>query len=305
MKYIIATLLAVFFIAGCVSGGQRSPLGEYRVGTQGLELMFTSRTPPSVVYAEDETFPIIVEIRNRGVYPGEDDSSLHAHLFFTGFDSRILQGLDSQLIEFQPGEAKTRYNPEGGMYIATGEAHMDRGMFAQSRIDSYTAQIRATLCYPYKTYASVDVCIDPNPNRDSRFDACRPGVTGAGSQGAPVAVTSVETVPQRGQARFIITVTNVGGGELLNIGNFSDCTVPDLSRSLYDRIHLVNAELSSGLPLSCSPSGDISMINNRATIVCKADGLNENDPAYKSLLHLEFEYGYKKTIQRSTTIRGD
>ncbi|MFT4343155.1 MAG: hypothetical protein ACMXYE_00235 [Candidatus Woesearchaeota archaeon] len=278
---------------------------DYRTGSQGLEISFMRNAPPSSMYAEDESFSALVEIHNRGVFPGDRDGDLIADIHFTGFDRNIIQGLERTSVTFREEEARTRYNPEGGYQVATLEGRVNQATFMNSRIDRYDATIRATICYPYKTFASVDVCIDPNPNRASGSNECRPGITSAGSQGAPIAVTSVETIAQRGAARFVITVANVGGGEVILPEYLGQCTEPSTTRTEYDKIRIVNADLSGTIPLDCTPSDTINLVNNRATIVCRADNIDESGTAYKTLLNLEIDYGYKKAIQRTMQIRGD
>ena len=306
-KNVIMIFLAIglLALAGCGTGTRTSGLTEYRSGTQGLEISFLRNSPPTSIYAEDETFSALIEIKNRGVYPGENDGDLPAELHFTGFDRNIIQGLETTPITFREGEAKTRYNPEGGFQIATLEGRIDQGLFSRARVDRYSAEIRATICYPYRTFASLDVCIDPNPNRASSQDACRPGITSGGSQGAPVAITNVETIAQRGAARFVLTISNVGGGEVLLPEYLPNCVEPSTTRSEYDKVRIVNAELSGQVRLDCTPHDEITLHNGRATVVCRADNIEDTGPAFRTLLNVEIEYGYKKAIQRTMQIRGD
>jgi len=304
---IIALLIAIMFIlAGCSSGGSSgTPLTEYRVGTEGLVPDFVHNSPPYIVYAEDENFPVTVEIKNRGVYPGEGDGNLEADIYFLGFDNNIITGLDQLDVTFQEEEAKTRFNPEGGITVVNAEAVVSPSFFQEAKIDNYDANIKAILCYPYKTFASIDVCIDPNPNRDSQLDTCTPSIHGAGSQGAPIAISSVESIAQKGKARFLITISNVGGGEVIRHSELSRCTDVELDRTDMDKITVITAELSNGIPLDCTPDGDISLINGKATLICKAEGLDETMPAFETILQMELEYGYKKSISRSVQIQGE
>jgi hypothetical protein len=306
-KTILFSIITITFLllSGCDTSKTSSPIGEYRTGTQGLELKYTTNAPPTIIYAEDQTFPVTVEIRNRGVYPGEGDGTLNAKLYYMGFDNQIITDLTQETITFQEEEAKTRFNPEGGFYIVNSEAKISQTLFDQSRIDSYNANIIAMLCYPYKTYATVDVCIDPNPNRESQLGTCTPRLVNADSQGAPISVSSVESISQRGKARFVITITNVGGGEVIRKSVLDRCADVELSKTEFDKITLVRATLSSGMPVECTPSGDVSLINGRATLVCTAEGLDESMPAFNTLLQLEIEYGYRKSIQRTIQIQGD
>jgi len=307
----ITTIIALIFVSlsfltacGQTSEGN-SGVGEYRRGTEGLELEFMPNSPPHVIYAEDGSFPITIEIKNRGVYPGEGDGTLNANIYYIGFDNQIVTNLNQESFSFAEEEAKTRFNPEGGIVIVSSEANIDTTFFTASKIDTYDANIVAALCYPYKTFASVGVCVDPNPNRDSSLDACEPGLTGSGSQGAPISVSSVDSVAQKGKARFVITITNSGGGSVIKESELGRCTDVELDRADLDKVTVTSASLSNGIPVTCTPSGEVSLINGKATVVCKAEGLDDSIPAFETILQLQLSYGYKKTIHRNVQIQGE
>lgn len=305
---IFALTSILFLMTGCLGGsrsGRSGELANYRTGTQGLEMRFLTNAPPNVVYAEDDYFPVSIEVRNRGVYPGERDGSITADIHFLGFDRDIIRNLDITSVDFDEEEAKTRYNPEGGYNVATVEASIDNSMFQHSRVDSYQATILAVVCYPYKTFVAEEVCINPNPNRNTGHNVCTPGMTGTGSQGAPIAVTSINSVAQRGRGRFVITISNVGGGTVIRTRDIGSCVDSFLDYSSYDKVTIRDARLSNGQPLDCSPSQEITLINSQATVVCRVDGLDENLPSFKTILQMELEYGYKKDISRTIQIRGN
>jgi len=309
-KILISVFILIMALAivGCDGNGNGRKQGEvtnYRVGTQGLEMRFLSNAPSSIVYAEDESFPVSIEVVNRGVYPGENDGSISADIHFVGFDKDIIGNLDVESIEFDEEESKTRYNPEGGYNIMSVDADVDFSLFEDSKIDTYDAKLMAVICYPYKTFLAEEVCIDPNPNRNIRDNTCTPGTTGSGSQGAPIAITSVESISQRGKSRFIITLSNVGGGNVIRTNAIDACVDSDLEYSDFDKIEIIDAQLSNGISLDCTPQDDITLVNGYATIVCKADGLDETMPAFKTLLQMELDYGYKKSISKTIQIRGN
>jgi hypothetical protein len=308
MKKIIcfmALLSAMFLLTSCGSSGNGNDTYNYRVGSEGLELQFGTSAPPYTVFAEDGKFAVSLEVRNKGVYPSEDDSAMSATVYFLGFDQQIVSGLTTQTITFEPGEAKTRYNPEGDLEIINLEPTVDSNYFTDAKIGVYDASINAVICYPYKTSAAIDVCVDPDPNSDDSLDVCEPGQSSAGSQGAPVAISSVQSVAQKGKARFVIEVANVGGGDILRESSLSSCTDANIDRGELDKIEITHAELSNGITLDCAPDTEIKLINGRATIICKAEGLDETQPAYKTILQMELSYGYKKSVQRSVRILGE
>jgi hypothetical protein len=264
-----------------------------------------TNSPPYMIYADDTSFPVSLEVRNKGVYPSENDGGITADIYFVGFDKNIITGLDYLDVNFDSGDARTRYNPEGGYTMANTEAYVENNLFTNAKIDSYSATIKAVMCYPYKTFVAEEVCVDPNPNRNSNLDICSPGNKASGSQGAPVAVTNIESVAQRGKARFVITIRNVGGGEVIDLAHLGSCADSDLLHSNFNKIRIDKAELSNGIGLDCIPSGDINLINGQATVVCKADYIDDSSPAYNTILSMEISYGYKKMSSRAIVVQGD
>jgi hypothetical protein len=143
------------------------------------------------------------------------------------------------------------------------------------------------------------------------FDTCTAGTHSfSGGQGAPIAITKVESIPQKDKVRFIITVENVGGGRVIDVVNVGDskCAEGDFERQYYDIISLDEAYVSSDIPLECKPEQDIRLVNNKATIVCTADIedhlQNQGAAAYKSVLDIMLRYRYQTMTQTSLNIIG-
>jgi hypothetical protein len=163
------------------------------------------------------------------------------------------------------------------------------------------------MCYNYMTKASVDVCIDPSPNKLNVREVCTPGTTGTGSQGAPVAITSVESVPQKGKARFVISISNVGGGDIIRDSVIDNCIdTAEVEREDFDKVILDDVALGAE-PLDCTPAigEEVRISNGKGVIVCKAFIGDETLPAYKSILQVSLSYGYKKSIEKVVRILGD
>jgi hypothetical protein len=307
----ISLALCLIFLVGCSgsgSGGRQSTTSNYRTGTSGLEFQFRTNAPPATVFAEDSSFPVALEVFNRGVYPGENEQSVSAKVFFTGFDKRLITGLDNvQDVVFEPEEAKTRYNPEGGFNVLDATGTVLSSYFKDSKVDVYETKINAILCYNYKTKATIDVCVDPSPNKLNEREVCTPGTTGSSSQGAPVAITSVESVPQKGKARFVITLSNVGAGDIIRESVISSCIdTAVVKREDYDKVILEEVALG-GNSLDCTPSlnEEVRMSNGKGVIVCKADIGDETLPAYRSILTVGLSYGYKKSAEKTLRILGE
>ena len=89
-KLAILLLISLFLIAACgknsINPNVRSG-GDYRTGSQGLEMNFVKNAPPYKIYTGDQ-LDIIVELQNRGAWPPDD--------IFNGF--LVIHGFDESAI---------------------------------------------------------------------------------------------------------------------------------------------------------------------------------------------------------------
>ena len=138
-----------------------------------------------------------------------------------------------------------------------------------------------------------------------------------GGQGAPVAVTKVETrmLPQEDDKKvkphFIIHVKNAGNGEVIDPSKIEvACKSEALDYKDFNTI-IVSASLS-GTPLRCSE--DIGAVPGPVTvrlrdkedlIRCtydKDNGIDAGLDAYIAPLKVELDYGYTFTISKNIII---
>lgn len=178
-----------------------------------------------------------------------------------------------------------------------------------SGLDKTDVTFQVTNCYAYSTYASTEVCIDPAPYDDTVNKVChQQPINFGGSNGAPIAVTSIEQEGNKKTAYFTINVRNVGNGQVFNLGHVERCSpyYPGRVRSNdMNLVYLLDARIA-GHQLDCSPSRmeGIRLVDGRGTIRCKYNlEYQTAKSAYKTPIVLEFGYGYTTAQQRIMSIK--
>ncbi len=145
----------------------------------------------------------------------------------------------------------------------------------------------------------MDVCIDPNPTENDE-DTCNTGsIGGTGGQAAPIAVSSVTQEDLKGKVRFTIKITNPGRGSVFK-GDLDDCLNP--ARSDKDVVEVLDVYLGDE-EMDCTPSEYIRLIGGTGTLTCVYDGLDEDEPSYKTSLGVQLGYNYKDSVTKKITIK--
>ncbi len=175
-------------------------------------------------------------------------------------------------------------------------------------IDETYQKFLVTNCYFYATEATPLVCLDPEPYSEDR-KVCTPGYTTfKGSQGAPVAVTSVRQENTRTKAFFTITFSNVGNGRVYAPWAITKCnpyggagrtTEKDLNVVYLGDIRIGNTYLD------CVPTNRfIRLENGQGTITCSYDyEYGDIRSAYQTPLIISLYYGYGQTMERQVRIK--
>ncbi|MCX6710146.1 MAG: hypothetical protein NTV63_04325 [Candidatus Woesearchaeota archaeon] len=287
---IIALILFILVLMnGCTSGGTSSAKGtNLRTGTKGLEASFAEGSPPSTIY-DGNSVPLNINIWNKGA------ESASGTLYFDGFDPGIVSIPTQVFFPAIDGTEATK-SPQGGYYL------VQVGNFAPmlpEDTDNYAFSLRATLCYDYKTAASVQICIDADPSKTGS-KACTPANPSlGGGQGGPVAISAVQQDSSIGQTVFKITVRNVGGGRVISQAKVGQCN--SLSYADYDEVQF-SGVISNGQPLDCGSNTKARLINNEATIICKTT-TNPSRGAYSTILKINLNYGYTYSNIKNIEVR--
>lgn len=295
---IVLVVLFSLLLVGC-TGTRRSGRGvddfNFHTGTQGIELHFLPGNPPQKLYAGDP-LNVLLEFTNKGAYNIRD-----GRLYLTGFDHEYLLFDREEIIGFG-AEGKSVLNPEG--MISEIAEFKDPAVAMPPETDVFKQIVKATACYGYKTFASPMVCVDPDPlNIEPADKVCQIQNVGLNSQGAPVAVKSVDVDAARGRIQFKITVQNVGGGTVIESRNgyvpIDRCNAL-LSRDEIDKVEL-RAFLSQNQPLDCKPAV-IRLVNGRGFAYCSFSGLDPRQDAYMTALSIELSYGYRSSVATTVDI---
>ena len=312
MKKVLVTVILILMlgVSGCggvgsIGGGKEPEIG-YRQGSQGLVIDFMPNYPRPRMY-DDEPFDVMVELKNKGAHTVGFSGD---KIYLSGFDTSIITGISTNGERVPSNfEGITEYNSEGGYDTLqfTAEIYPLR----MKKIDKYPATILATACYSYKTTASDNICIDPNPfSTTTERKVCTPTTASFGTQGAPIAVTSVEVDPTPRVTRFKIHISNVGGGTVFKYGGdyLSKCN-PYHTRGLefneVDVVRIAGVTVAGKtITPSCKPvdnEGNVRLINGQATVFCELGNLGTG-PAYTTPLTVEVDYGYRTTTAKQVEI---
>lgn len=303
-------VLLLFLVYGC---GQRDSgrEGGLATGTDGITLNFLENNPQDsyLVSEDEEQISIILEVRNKGSFPRENDDNIlsRGQVFISGFDSNIIDMEDtSQRLNREFLMGISNINPEGGFDTIEFEGFI----FPDNLIvDKYEPTILATLCYPYVTKAGPTVCIDPFPFDEKQEKVCNIGSKKLSSQGAPIAITAIEQEASSSKIQFKISLENAGGGDIIKLNALESCnpSAGTLERGDFDRIVLTKATVGF-TELRCGPfdgGGNIVRLNNgKGFIICSLDrdSYEDSNSAYTTPLNLEFRYGYRITTSKPIKI---
>jgi hypothetical protein len=302
----ISLLLTLILIVGCgtfQAGRDEPPVSaEFAAtGTQGIVMNFVPDQPPPKVYTQ-APLTFLVEIRNRGTY-----SVPSAAFYLTGYDPNIIVGMtpspSSAYLITDVLEGKSQFNPDGGYTTAEFTAP---DVTLPTSMPNYKPTFLLTACYMYQTIATPLVCVDPNPLDTSSDKACRvQKVYATGSQGAPVAVQSIEAEARPTGMFFRIHIANTAGGTEQASGTvFDQDELQACPASLqYSDLNKIDFRVKiSEHELECEPrTNEIRLVNDRATIFCRHMDL-EQIPAYQTPLQVDLIYGYKSSISKMVEI---
>jgi hypothetical protein len=308
MKSNLLTLVVILYIliTGCI--GTQSPTTKtdstYFKGTNGINLYFLPNMPPDTIYAtksgsdliESDPFKVQIEVRNEGTYPIDGDATGNILVCASGYDSNLVDGLSIKSTEFP--DAVSMRNPNGGIEVIDGG---DVTFKIPKTADSYSTNIQLTSFYDYKTYYSGDICIDPDPTTNEG-DTCKPSSLKITSgQGAPVAVTSIETTPAAENAIIKISFENKGKGRVTTkIPN--DCNT-QLEFNEYDTINLESLSLGTNTDVSehCTPK-NIRLNQGKGSIYCSIPLNSDQKTSFRTILNVVFSYNYKQSISNSVKV---
>ena len=296
---IIATVLIISFtLSSCTAPIQDRNI--YR-GTNGLEIDFIKSIPDEVY--ESTSFPLGIGIKNEGTYSITKDNpaivSLVTDELYLTFDLTLLE--ENKNINI---EGKSEYNSDGEYLILTLpdiQVKEIRGM-----IQNPKAALYFSLCYPYITTFSENMCIDFDIyGLDQREKACESkDISFSGGQGAPVAVTKISPIMQTTtdglKPKFVIDITNKGKGLPWNSEDNQCSSSEGYKNEDWNKIKISGT--ISNKELECNPN-PVRLIDNKGSTICKINSAFPKGTNYLSSLNLELEYNYVESTSKDIKIK--
>jgi len=329
-------LVAVLFLLISVSACSKKravekKLDDIRTGTQGIVMSFLPNAPPDKVHIEegaDNTFDVVLEIRNKGAYPQPNEGTApDGFVALSGYDPNIVKvGIqnaeDNQPWQYLRGKAlegKSTINPNGGLDLLTFKVKIDGKAL---KVEKYEPTFLATACYPYKTVAGPPVCIDPNPYTTVNLKkVCQVQSVSLSNQGAPIAVTRIDEEALAGRTQFKITIKNVGGGDVIK--SLDKCATSKITREDIDKLSVYWVSISDKA-LECGPyaegpygeslvggrttstsGGVVRLISGEGFIICnfQKENYKESITAFTTPIFIKLGYGYRTSIEKKIQIK--
>lgn len=297
----IITIISLIVLTSCTLTGREAPATNYRTGSTALQMMFVPGNPPEQIFDNEANLMISLELTNTGA---ETLGSPGDRIYLSGFDPKIVTGIPSTGNPIPSLQGKGLYRPEIG---DMGYVTFNSGL-TPLKTDKFPFTLLATACYRYKTIATAMVCIDPDPfSVGTRDKACTPQDLALGTQGAPIAVSTVEVEPAKGKTRFVITIANVGNGEVFkedatSMAKCSPHSTEGLKYDTIDYIRVTSVQVSDQT-ISCQPLTDGSYLrlnNGQAKLYCEY--APRSSSTFTTPLIIQLDYGYKNTITKQMEI---
>lgn len=315
MKRTLIVILALLFIAGCSYPftTQRIPQSvDVRTGTQALSVSFVESAPPSQV-KQSTQFPIYLDVRNVGA--ADIDRG-----FF-----RVL-GNDPALLMIEPTygsfslKGRSSTNPIGDRTMVQLTGRSAGLAQQQQRVPAF---FETEFCYPYKSVATVQVCIDTDYKGEKQEQKlCTPTTHSPGGVGGPVGITKITThkalprSPDKTDTvipKFTISLRNLARGKVIASGQAAEyCSrwQPDI------KTNQVNAEIRlSDIQLRCTQGTKefTEQKENQGTVELKTqtsielecelvDGIPVRAGTYLAPLQAILTYDYVEKVPNTLTI---
>ncbi|MAG08718.1 hypothetical protein CMO89_04540 [Candidatus Woesearchaeota archaeon] len=320
----LTIFLITLFILGCQT--QQSNIITYtdvHKGTDGLVMKFLPNAPPEEVYSKG-IFVAAVELDNKGAF-----NIVGGHLALvieedymeipdSAWDGASLTGGTGESKTFSL-EGKSTLNPKGRKDTITAKI---KAKEIDTQSESHTSTVMISACYKYKTDLSTEVCVDTDPySLTQKTKACEIGEERFSGQGAPVAITKVETkmLPHeeaginKVRPAFMVYIENKGNGEVVKNNKVGEaCSSVKLEHEAFNTIY-VRAFLS-GKELNCSPKerlegggvspeGYVRLKGKEDFVRCSLEeGIGKEMGTYTAPLTVELDYGYTFSISKDVEI---
>ncbi len=321
-------LITVFIILAASGCGPQKQQLDIRVheGTEGLKMNFLGKNPPDEAY-EGERFPLIIELKNKGAY----DIEFNKGVIVIGLEQEYVSApgefVDNPILFSLPG--RSLYDPVGGFDRKTIPLTVST---LGPQIETITTNVAVTACYPYRTEAAAQVCVDSDIyGQKQQEKVCTPQTLSMGTiqkegqelprgQGAPIAVTKIEQkmMPHDREdmvkPSYMIYVKNMEDGLPVEIDSYDKaCAGVGMQRRTLNvvKANVFLTDRSVQTQLDCTPkvieagkAGYIKLEKKEDFIKCTfEEGIPKALGTYTTPLIIDLDYGYTFTISKSVLLR--
>ncbi len=245
-KYFAIIFLSLLLIISGCKQQDTGKKGAFIGGTDGVSIDFVNLAPPTQ-FSQNDSVKVKVLLKNKGeskVVTG----NAKARIF--GVELTNFGLTPTYRGTLGPLEAQGEFTKEGG------EQEIDFGniIYRQAIINSEEFTLRARLCYPYQTKASVDVCLKSSLSQESGEQICdinTEKITSGSVSSAPIQITSIkEQTRGTDQIRFDIMIENKGKGEVYPVS--SKCEDLDDEIKRVENKNKINVKVNSPVGVVCS-----------------------------------------------------
>lgn len=302
-------ILCLLFLSACQlqSGLQPkdSQMFSQRSGSEGLRINFLENLPPQQLF-DNEEFNAVIQVENQG---SSDVGGAGDKIYLSGFDQSIITGISNFGMSVPRLRGKDLFTQNIDVELVSFKGGIN--LLKNKGLNQFNTPLMLTTCYEYTTLASPQICVDPNPLAPSlKPKVCTAQTVGAGTQGAPIAVSSVDVLPSPGNTKFKIYVQNVGGGRVLRSGMsaLSECSpfFPN-TQQLFKDVDYVEVQdvIVSDVSIknSCRPLDDnhLRLQNGQGVFYCEFNRIRGTS-AYPTPLIVKLRYNYQTTLLKNLNI---
>jgi len=319
IRLFASMALAFFLLAACSQTTQDT---VYKVGKEGLSLKFLPNSPPQKVYDNDE-FSAYLFVENKGAFDviktqdesGNPLSNSYAVIALTYDPYYLLLSSENTGARQDIDQAQRRIYLRGkSLYHPRGEGESFEFGFHANKLEGQREHPQTTLlftlCYPYETTLSKEVCIDKDfYNMDERRKVCTiKDLSFPQGQGAPLVISRVEPralkIGQDTLVEFNIVVENAAGGNVITYDKNKEiagqCLSAKPGKDEWDQVNIEAYLL--GQKLDCK-SGKVKLLENKGEIRCRtSQAISGEARNFLSVLQVRLDYLYQSSISKNVQI---
>ncbi|MBI2667827.1 hypothetical protein HYX17_03610 [Candidatus Woesearchaeota archaeon] len=301
----IFLIFGILIIAGCDSSTNNVSTNKAFIGGEkGLLLSFSEDTPDRIGDNNADKFDIVINVENNGEQNIERGKII-ASLQGIDRDAFSLNSLSAKSNTDLAGKKKFRDREESGEEL---ELEFKDARYKFDLDADFNVNIRADVCYEYKTRTQSDICLKREANKRLTNDVCKLDNENVNleNSGSPLKVSKLSQRPSgANEVSFTFDIEKTGKGDVYEPGAFFD--VCDEKREKKDKIKVKVTSVSGNINPSCNRLGGgnegiIDLISGKRTITCEISTSGLQDFAHTRPLRIELSYFFKESVEKKIIV---